>query len=560
MILGPIAQMQSNSLYYSGKASPRLPINAKLPHVTIQMPVYKESLEGVLAPTIESVNKAIATYELQGGTANLLISEDGMQLLNDEERTKRLEYYDVHNCNWVARPGHNQDGYIRKGRFKKASNLNETCKLSLRVEQLMEELKPRFEEQDALYEAAFDQALSETNGKMWASGNIRIGDVILMIDSDTRVPEDCFLDAASEMAACPEAAVIQHSSGVMYVANHYFERMIGYFTEVVNYSISWTVANGGVAPFVGHNAFLRWRALQEASFVDEDGEQSIWSSAHVSEDFDMAMRLLQKGYVVRWATYSNNEFLEGVSLTPDDEINRWQKYAWGCSELVLNPLRQWLFRGPLSKQFRTFLGSKQCTTVYKFDACSYIFSYWALATAVPLNIALYFVQGFFGDKLDPLFISPFQVLLSILVVFVLGGNVGLMVSQARSGHRSFFSAAKRSLTWLPCLFVFFGGLSYHVLLAILCHPLGISMSWGATVKDVEESNFFVEVPAILKRFWHTFVVMFGLLAAVIVLALPVIPLGWRIMSWPIILPPVLLASMHILYAFVLNPWVAKFSF
>ena len=28
-------------------------------------------------------------------------------------------------------------------------------------------------------------------------------------------------------------------------------------------------ANGEVAPFVGHNAFLRWSALQDAAFVDE---------------------------------------------------------------------------------------------------------------------------------------------------------------------------------------------------------------------------------------------------------------------------------------------------
>jgi hypothetical protein len=27
-------------------------------------------------------------------------------------------------------------------------------------------------------------------------------------------------------------------------------------------------------------------------------------------------------------------FKEGVSLTVDDEVNRWQKYAYGCSESV----------------------------------------------------------------------------------------------------------------------------------------------------------------------------------------------------------------------------------
>ena len=85
------------------------------------------------------------------------------------------------------------------------------------------------ETQASQYHAALKQAVEETNGRMWAAGNIRIGDIILLIDSDTRVPEDCFLDAASEMAASPECGVIQHCSGVMYVANHYFEKMIGFF-------------------------------------------------------------------------------------------------------------------------------------------------------------------------------------------------------------------------------------------------------------------------------------------------------------------------------------------
>ena len=43
---------------------------------------------------------------------------------------------------------------------------------------------------------------------------------------------------------------------------------------------------------MGHNAFLRWSALQDAAFVDAaDGKKKIWSESNVSEDFDMAMRL-----------------------------------------------------------------------------------------------------------------------------------------------------------------------------------------------------------------------------------------------------------------------------
>jgi hypothetical protein len=43
----------------------------------------------------------------------------------------------------------------------------------------------------------------------------------------------------------------------------------------------------------------------------------------------MALRLQMRGYIIRWATYSKGGFKEGVSLTVDDELNRWQKYAYG---------------------------------------------------------------------------------------------------------------------------------------------------------------------------------------------------------------------------------------
>ena len=36
-----------------------------------------------------------------------------------------------------------------------------------------------------------------------------------------------------------------------------------------------------------------------------------------------------RGYIIRWAMYSKGGFKEGVSLTVDDELNRWQKYAYG---------------------------------------------------------------------------------------------------------------------------------------------------------------------------------------------------------------------------------------
>lgn len=91
--------------------------------------------------------------------------------------------------------------------------MNFGIRLSLRVEEIMDELRTmpanlnnhgndhgfvwtEDDERD-IYNEALTQALEESNGIAWASGDIHIGELILIIDSDTRVPEDCFLDAAS---------------------------------------------------------------------------------------------------------------------------------------------------------------------------------------------------------------------------------------------------------------------------------------------------------------------------------------------------------------------------
>ena len=345
-------------------------------------------------------------YERQGGSVGILVCDDGLQLLSKAEADRRREFYFNNSIAYVARPGHGVDGFIRKGRFKKAGNMNFANALSLRVEEIMDDLRPEAQaareeghiwnedDEGRVYDKALEMAKEESQGKAWASGNIRIGPYILIIDSDTRVPEVCFADAVSEMAESPEVAVIQHASGVMQVANHFFENGIAFFTRSIQYAISFTCASGEVAPFVGHNAFLRWTALQECLELDpDDGVMKIWSENHVSEDFQISLTLQQKGYVMRWATYSNFEFEEGVSLTCDDELNRWQKYSFGCSELMFHPFRQWFTKGPVTPLFRSFIMTPSIPIYSKFSITAYVFSYYAIACAWALTIVNYFLIG-----------------------------------------------------------------------------------------------------------------------------------------------------------------------
>ena len=199
--------------------------------------------------------------------------------------------------------------------------------------------------------------VAEDNGHTWAEGNIRIGDYILLVDSDTRVPADCFFDATHEMDRSPQAAIIQFRSGVMNVTTSYFERGITFFTNLIYTAIAFAVSCGAVAPFVGHNAILRWSALQDVAYETPDGPDKYWSESTVSEDFDMALRLQAKGYHIRYAEYFGDGFKEGVSLTVYDELLRWEKYAFGCSELIFHPFSKWFTRGPFTPLFRRFIGS-----------------------------------------------------------------------------------------------------------------------------------------------------------------------------------------------------------
>lgn len=127
--------------------------------------------------------------------------------------------------------------------------MNFACALSLRVEEIMDEIRPTPEKDEVeewiwteddegeVYEEALQRALEESNGvvghhhrsslfalrcsltppfrltdiQAWASGNIRIGEYILIIDSDTRVPEVCRVALGLMPAAESDARAVRPS-------------------------------------------------------------------------------------------------------------------------------------------------------------------------------------------------------------------------------------------------------------------------------------------------------------------------------------------------------------
>ncbi|KAH8592780.1 glycosyl transferase family group 2-domain-containing protein [Bisporella sp. PMI_857] len=567
-IFGPTAHVRENSKFFSAKPPPRM--NRKqvsLPHITFQMPVYKEGLDFVIEPTIKSIQKAISTYELQGGTASILVSEDGLNLIPENERKARMEFYEENNIAYVARPAHNPDGskgmtrYERKGKFKKASNMNYTLNFSNRIEDelaLVDRWKDWTQaDEDKAYKQVFDKAVSELHEEAVVHGNVRIGDYILLIDSDTRVPEDCLMDASSEMELYPEVGIMQFTSGVMQVSDSYFEKGVTFFTNMIYLAIRFTVANGDSAPFVGHNAILRWSALQEVSFYEDDMEK-FWSESHVSEDFDMSLRLQCAGYIIRLASYFGEGFKEGVSLTVYDELNRWEKYAYGCNELLFHPLKYWLTRGPFTPIFKKFVFSTMRLSS-KISIMAYIGTYYAIGAAWILTILNFILVGFWNVLLDHYYLDSFKVYFSLVFVFSGLGNIALPFVRYRLHEANLFYALYGNFKWLILMSIFLGGLSIHVSQALLCHFFSIDMSWGATAKEVENVGFGEALLRVFWRFKYSFLICFACTAAILYCRF-CLPWNWLINDFVAIFPLSSVICSHIALPIVLNPQLMMFSF
>jgi hypothetical protein len=124
------------------------------------------------------------------------------------------------------------------------------------------------------------------------------------------------------------------------------------------------------------------------------------------------------------------------------------------------------------------------------------------------------------------------------------------------------ASAIENVTWIPFFFFFFGGLSIHLSQALLSHLFSYNITWGATKKEVERSNFFIEVPKILKRFRVALIICTITLAGMFILSTSLVPVGWQVDStdWAVILPLAIVVGSHILFPIVLNPWLMIFSY
>ena len=184
---------------------------------------------------------------------------------------------------------------------------------------------------------------------------------------------------------------------------------------------------------------------------------------------------------------------------------------------------------------------------------------FALASALLLTMLNYFLVGWFADTLDHAYMSSWQVFVSLIAVFNVMGHVALATLRYRTGERSLLGSLAENFKWTPMLTVFFGGLSYHVSAALLAHLLHVDMQWGATSKEKENSNFFQEIPKIVKTFKWMYLFLILVSGGMIYLG-QFAPRGWLIQDFTAIVPLAVNIVSHALTPFVLNPSLMVFNY
>jgi hypothetical protein len=155
----------------------------------------------------------------------------------------------------------------------------------------------------------------------------------------------------------------------------------------------------------------------------------------------MSLRLQVAGYIIRLGSYTGDGFKEGVSLTVYDELSRWEKYAYGCNELLFHPFRFWIIRGPFTPLFRKFITSNIRITS-KITILAYIGTYYAIGAAWILTLLNYFLIGWFNGYLDHYYLDSFKVYFSLVIVFSALGNVALAILRYRLSEKSLLGSSK----------------------------------------------------------------------------------------------------------------------
>jgi len=181
---------------------------------------------------------------------------------------------------------------------------------------------------------------------------------------------------------------------------------------------------------------------------------------------------------------------------------------------------------------------------------------YAIGSGFFYTIANYVLVGLYWNQLDKFYTPSWNIFLSVVLVFWVLSNVALAIMRFRIGERSFLSSLWENFRWQPMYCFYFYGLSFHVNKALIAHLVGYNMTWEMTKKEVENSNFFMEIPKIVSKFKYMYLVMLPLAGGMIYMGL-FAPLAWRITEPVAIVPMALMIVCHCSLPFVLNPHIVS---
>lgn len=362
----PAKAFKTNTKYCSMIPEDK-PARARWLDVTIQIPVYKESLQEVLIPTLKSCIASRDYYKRStDAECNIVICDDGMmallknnfaaaemlwetieatrgrvfklsQLLQQVPRPSRrhlkglssravyevfhrMLFYYHYDIAFVAR-----STYDRRGKFKKASNLNSHLRLVWGARQLAESEKMSFDE-------ALIQSSHNTDGSRFSmfGGNVKIGDLIVINDADARMAESVITKTVPEFINDPFLGFTQHATKTLndQRGESYYINMLTAYTDAL-YQGHFLLSSilGCHPPLVGHSIFLRSEALKQCGrirtlrktqrwlnniglpflSIDQVGLDNLnnnasteyWSEVHVSEDFEVMIHFYNLGAFFR---------------------------------------------------------------------------------------------------------------------------------------------------------------------------------------------------------------------------------------------------------------------
>jgi hypothetical protein len=298
--------------------------------------------------------------------------------------------------------------------------------------------------------------------------------------------------------------------------------------------------------------------VQKVAFHDEDDKRTkYWSESHVSEDFDLFIRLASINEFGRYVMYTGAGFQEGVSLSYIDEVIKFRKFAYGACELVFNRLKDWPTKGPINKNYTDYLKSKHIKWYQKLSLSMYLSSFFAMAAAFPLTIFEAIVSIIKPDIHDKYMIRSFDIMLTCTFIFGIISTFGnIMLSwrqQSLKGKNNIVKIVWEEIKWVPIVSMFFNSLMYHMTTASVVYFLDMKVVWGATIKESQDMDCLTAIKQTIHAFRNEFI-MFIIIVAGYAFCLGYFDIGmyrgWAVISY---------SAGHLLGPFLMNPHIMSLS-